>query len=166
MYDGRADKLELYLALKDGAWLSKEAFREITKEGSTDTLDSFMKAINWMDPFNDVVDYVVNPPKKHIHVLVVRPEGAVSAVSAVPTFVGARSQFITGMGTRLPYDNIDTTKPYLKRGKLLSSLIELVQLERVVLLASPAGSGKSSLLTLFYTEVQHEVDIIWIDCRT
>jgi len=74
-----ADALELYLALKNGVWLSDEdpVFDELKKKGSSDLLDLYMKEIPWMKPIYDVDDYFgSNPPqKRRIHVLVVVPSG-------------------------------------------------------------------------------------------
>ncbi|EPZ36065.1 hypothetical protein O9G_006374, partial [Rozella allomycis CSF55] len=60
------------------------------------------------------------------------------------------------------YDGIDLQKPHLKRDQLLEQLCWMYESSRFVLLSSPAGSGKTSLLTMFATSA--DIECIYISC--
>ncbi|KAF0714986.1 Aste57867_3616 [Aphanomyces stellatus] len=90
MYDGRADRLELYIALKNGAWLSDE---DPDLEGLSQTAEGNavlplyiiderkMKATKKLSKFFSGGNYPAYCNDEKIHVLVVVPEGAVSSTS-------------------------------------------------------------------------------------
>jgi len=97
LYDGRADALELYLALKDGAWLSDEDPDVITlsqpAEGNTVSPlyvndERKMKATRKLSMYFSGGQYPAFCDDERIHVLVVVPEGVVaSEISATAQMV-------------------------------------------------------------------------------
>ncbi|EPZ31384.1 hypothetical protein O9G_006396, partial [Rozella allomycis CSF55] len=65
------------------------------------------------------------------------------------------------------YDGIDLQKPHLKRDQLLEQLCWMYESSRFVLLSSPSGSGKTSLLTMFAASVfaaSADIECIYISC--
>ncbi|KAL8006977.1 putative AAA+ ATPase domain, P-loop containing nucleoside triphosphate hydrolase [Plasmopara halstedii] len=142
---GEADNLRLSLAKKGAGWLPSAELRAIRKGEDVpgfervslvDTEDELYSTYS----IRDVLDMNGMPPPqtRQIHVLVVVPYRTEDAnLSQIfPTF--------------RPYcEGINVQHPHLSRDVLVEKLYEAIIRTNFVLLSSPSGSGKTSLLTLF-----------------
>ncbi|KAL8012180.1 putative AAA+ ATPase domain, P-loop containing nucleoside triphosphate hydrolase [Plasmopara halstedii] len=144
-YSGPAKDLKLSLAKKGAGWLPSAELRAIRKGEDVpgfervslvDTEDELYSTYS----IRDVLDMNGMPPPqtRQIHVLVVVPYRTEDAnLSQIfPTF--------------RPYcEGINVQYPHLSRDVLVEKLYEAIIRTNFVLLSSPSGSGKTSLLTLF-----------------
>ncbi|RKP15796.1 hypothetical protein ROZALSC1DRAFT_26038, partial [Rozella allomycis CSF55] len=64
----------------------------------------------------------------------------------------------------LKFDGINLQKPHLQRSGLLEKLCGMYESSPFVLLSSPAGSGKTSLLNLFAAKARMDIECIYISC--
>lgn len=89
----------------------------------------------------EVLEGLPNPKTKEIHVLVVVPE--------------QEQRLSTNQRFEMPFpfrplsEGIYLDFPHLSREELVENLYQMLIVSQFVLLSSPAGSGKTSLLTLF-----------------
>ncbi|KAJ1564933.1 hypothetical protein HK096_005461 [Nowakowskiella sp. JEL0078] len=104
-----------------------------------------------LSPGDDVSDHRLlrNTPKNCVDIFVVLP------VSTAPL---PEPIMISKSSVHVELNGIELQTPHLARQNLVTSITEKFESNRFVLLSSPAGSGKTSLLQIF----QHRV--ILVDC--
>jgi Crinkler effector protein N-terminal domain len=182
-----ATSLKLYLALKDGAWIgSKSSIVQAMKKGEVcDTVKELTQEEMELDPA-DTIDFcfVAEQEKKkpeigtgQIHVLVVRPESAVSELYDVKN-VDVPTIDINGIYVNLPSLLLTYCRVGLKEDMMLfrrpqvQKLWDFLELDVIKnnskgYIVGPPGTGKS-MCTLSYMAAldRKEWLVVWIHLRT
>ncbi|OQS04562.1 hypothetical protein THRCLA_20851 [Thraustotheca clavata] len=156
MHPFAAKDLKLYLAIKDSNWFANKNLYEVNLAASNDI--SCMSQFKLMDPMDDISDYFDgNPPKKHIHVLVVyRKASKRKSNSSQILRSPKRSRTDDNLDKKLNWgfvtssvDGVSLYEPIFPRDELINMIHNQVNQVRFVVLTSPAASGKTSTLILF-----------------
>ena len=138
------NKLQLFAAKNDNVWLqsSTNDVKSLKKGNKTDLIESLIhedKELQAEFGIGEVLNGMPDPKTKEIHILVVVPMQERRLLTK-QTFSKPFRTFSEGI-----YFDF----PHLSREELVEDLYQKVIRSQFVLLSSPAGSGKTSLLTLF-----------------
>jgi energy-coupling factor transporter ATP-binding protein EcfA2 len=143
LQDVDADRLDLYLAMtSDGLWLDAgtDVARRLEEGEKTASIEDLTQKNRHLNPtfhLQDVLKRMPKPNFNQIHILVVIPKQKRS--TSTPEIISYR-----------PYpEGINLKFPYLSREELVENLHVNVLQTNFVLLSAPAGSGKTSLMTIF-----------------
>lgn len=151
-YDFAPSMLDLYLAKANkDSWLhaGTDVVRNLADENTemVKNLTHARQPLNPADSLQDVLSGMPIPELRQIHILVVitKPLPSMSSSQIFSPF-------------RPLAEGLDLEYPHLSREKLLQDLYTAVSQTNFTLLSAPAGSGKTSLMTMFaekYPEFRH-----------